>query len=159
LSARTPSARTATDGGLTLLPAGAAGAGNSGYLASVGTEITAWLAGAAGTAQCLNRPGPASLALAISGLTALAVAIRPSRRRALWAGSAVSRAAWCVGLAGAGARAPGPYTLPVAVAGLAIGWRVDRTRQDARSWLCYGPGVALLLLPSLVAVWSGPGWQ
>jgi hypothetical protein len=26
------------------------------------------------------------------------------------------------------------------------------------SWLAYGPGLALLLLPSLVAVWLLPGW-
>jgi hypothetical protein len=87
------------------------------------------------------------------------VAIRPSRRRALWVGLALCEAAWCVWLATVGVRTPEPYTLPVAAAGLAIGWRVDRNRPDTRSWLCYGPGLALLLLPSLVAVWSGPGWQ
>ena len=41
---------------------------------------------------------------------------------------------------------------------LAAGWRRSRRSPRLSSWACYGPGLALLLLPSLVAVWLLPGW-
>ncbi|HEY2315791.1 MAG TPA: hypothetical protein VGH96_19440, partial [Streptosporangiaceae bacterium] len=66
-------------------------------------EAAAWLAVVAGTVQCLSRPGPASLALAMSGLLCVGVAVRADRP-ALWVGVALvvglalCQAAWCVWL-------------------------------------------------------------
>jgi hypothetical protein len=126
--------------------------------ASTAIEATAWLAVVAGTVQCLSRPGPASLALAISGLIAVGVAIRADRRPALWVGLALCQAAWCVWLFTAGVSAPEPYTVPAAAAWIARCWHLARRLPRLSSWLAYGPGLALMLLPSLIAVWHGNGW-
>jgi hypothetical protein len=127
-------------------------------LTSTVIEATAWLAVVAGTVQCLDRPGPASLALAISGLLCVGVAARADRRPMRWLGAALCQAAWCVWLFAAGVNAPEAYTVPAAAAWLAYGWHLARRRPRLSSWATYGPGLALLLLPSLIAVWQGPGW-
>jgi hypothetical protein len=126
-------------------------------------EVTAWLAAAVGLATCLGAVGPASLGLAVAGLTGVGVALRPERRFALWPGLAMCEAAWCVWLASAGVSAPEPYTVPLAAVAIAAGWRVSARRPATRSWVAYGPGLVLLLLPSLIAVWqaaagSDVGW-
>jgi hypothetical protein len=121
-------------------------------------EVTAWLLLVAGVVPGLSRPLTAAGALAAAGLTCAGVALRTDRRPAIWPGLALGEAAWCVWLAAAGVRAPEPYTVPAALAGLALGWRRSRRSPQARSWLTYGPGLALLLLPSLVATWADHGW-
>jgi hypothetical protein len=126
--------------------------------ADVAIEITGWLVMAAGVGQCLGRPGTASAALAVAGITSLGVAARSDRRRAFWAGIALCYAAWCIGLAANGVGIPEPYTAPAALAALAAGWTASRREPRPHSWLAYGPGLALLLLPSLVMAWDGTGW-
>jgi hypothetical protein len=126
--------------------------------ASVAVEAASWFAAAAGAVQCLNRPGPAGTALAISGLLCVAVSARDDRRPALWLGVALCEAALCVWLFAAGVIAPEAYALPVAAAWIACGWYRARRLQRLSSWVTYGPGLALLLLPSLIAVWHDPGW-
>jgi hypothetical protein len=134
-------------------------------------EAAAWLAVVAGTIQCLSRPGPASVALAVSGLLCVGVAARADRRRPLgggvalwvgvapWVGVALCQAAWCVWLFAAGVSAPEPYTVPAAAAWIAYGWYRARRLPRLSSWLTYGPGLGLLLLPSLIAVWHGQDWH
>jgi hypothetical protein len=126
--------------------------------AAIAIEAAAWLAVVVGTGQCLSRPGPASAALAISGLLCIGVAIRASRRAARWVGLGLCEAAWVVWLLAAGVGAPEPYTVPAAVAGIAYSWHLARSRPQLTSWWTFGPGLALLLLPSLTAVWTGAGW-
>jgi hypothetical protein len=124
----------------------------------IGIEATAWLAVVVGTAQCLSRPGPASLALAISGVLAVAVGLRGDRRPALWVGLALCDAAWSVWLFATGVSAPEPYAVPAGAALIAYGWHLARRVPPRSSWLSYGPGLAILLVPSLTAVWHGHGW-
>ncbi|HSR86519.1 MAG TPA: zinc ribbon domain-containing protein [Streptosporangiaceae bacterium] len=126
--------------------------------ASTAIEVGAWLAVIAGTAQCLSRPGPASAALAAAGLICAGVAVRADRRGACWIGVALCEAAWCVRLRAAGVGTPEAYTVPAAAAGIAYGWQLARRRRRLSSWLTYGPGLALLLLPSLIALWQDHGW-
>jgi hypothetical protein len=38
------------------------------------------------------------------------------------------------------------------------GWRTARREPQPHSWLGYGPGLVLLLLPSLILAWQNPGW-
>ncbi len=125
---------------------------------SAAIEAAGWLVVATGTSQCLGRPGPASLALAISGLLSISVAVRADRRPALWFGLALCEAAWCVWLAAAGVSAPEPYTVPAAAALLAYGVCHARRVPPPSSWLTDGPGLALLLLPSLAEMWQSHGW-
>ena len=159
-SSRILPARTAAGrpDGLPLAIRTAAGRPDGWPLASLAIEVTAWLAVAAGVGQCLITLETASVALAAAGLICVGVSARASRRRVVWAGLALGEAAWCCWLMAAGVGVPEAYTLPAAVIVLVAGWRHAARHPQASSWLGYGPGLALLLLPSLAAVWPGPGW-
>ncbi|MFJ8039173.1 SCO7613 C-terminal domain-containing membrane protein [Kitasatospora sp. NPDC096147] len=103
--------------------------------------------------------GALSLALAVAGVLALAVALRPDRRRAaapVGAGLLVL-SSW-VRLALSGVTVPEPYTLGVAAAALAVGHLRRRRSPGLSSTAAYGAGLSLALLPSLVAVWAEPHW-
>jgi hypothetical protein len=126
--------------------------------ADLAIETTAWLVAAVGVGQCLAPPGAASAATAIAGITSLGVAGRADRRPALWAGLALCYVAWCIGLAANGISMPEPYTVPAALIAIAAGWKASRHEPRPHSWLAYGPGLALLLLPSLLMAWNGTGW-
>ena len=130
----------------------------TGTIMSLCVEVAGWLVTAAGVGQCLGRPGPASAATAVAGITSLGVATRADRRPALWPGLALCYVAWCIGLAAKGVSLPEPYTVPAALTAIAAGAMVSRREPRPHSWLAYGPGLALLLLPSLVMAWAGTGW-
>jgi hypothetical protein len=53
---------------------------------------------------------------------------------------------------------PEPYTVPAALTAIAAGAKASGREPRPHSWLAYGPGLALLLLPSLVMAWVGAGW-
>jgi hypothetical protein len=127
-------------------------------MVGLGIEITAWLVTVAGLGPCLRRPSTACLALATAGIICLGVAARADRRPAIWPGQALCYLAWCLGLAAAGAAVPEAYTLPAAALGIIIGRRASRREPRPHSWLAYGPGLSLLLLPSLIVAWQDPGW-
>jgi len=127
-------------------------------MVGLGIEITAWLVTVAGVAPCLRRPSTACLALATAGVICLGVAARAGRRPAIWPGLALCYLAWCLGLAAVGVAVPEAYTLPAAAFGLVIGWRAFRREPQPHSWLAYGPGLSVLLLPSLIVAWQDPGW-
>jgi hypothetical protein len=135
-------------------------AGESGLAlrAGIAIEVTGWLVSAVGVGQCLGHPGSASAATVIAGITSLGVAARADRRPAFWAGIALCYVAWCIGLAANGVTMPEPYTLPAALGSIAAGWRASMREPRPHSWLAYGPGLALLLLPSLVMAWDVTGW-
>jgi hypothetical protein len=48
--------------------------------------------------------------------------------------------------------------VPAAAVLIAAGWQRSRHSPRLSSWATYGPGLALLLLPGLAAVWLLPGW-
>jgi hypothetical protein len=125
---------------------------------SLAIETAGWAAAAAAAAPGLRESGHASVVLTVTAALCLCVALRPGRGFLLWPGLVQAEAALCAWLVSAGVHAPEPYTVPAAAVLLAAGWRRSSRSPRLSSWACYGPGLALLLLPSLVAVWLLPGW-
>ena len=134
------------------------GASDQRAMIGLGIEITAWLVTAVGVGPCLQRPSTACFALATAGIICLGVSARAARRPAIWPGLAQCYLAWCLGLAAAGVAVLEAYTLPAAAVATFMGWRASRREPHPHSWLAYGPGLSILLLPSLVVAWQSPGW-
>ena len=124
----------------------------------LGIEITAWLVTVAGVGPCLRRPSTACLALATAGVICLGVSARAARRPAIWPGLALCYLAWCLGLLAAGVAVLEAYTGPAAALAIIMGWQASRREPQPHSWLAYGPGLSLLLLPSLIVAWQSHGW-
>lgn len=100
-----------------------------------------------------------SLSLSLTGALAMAVALRPDRRRAAsLTGVALFQLAAWIRLVMADVTTPEAYTAGVSAIALTLGWLRRRTDRTASSWLAYGPGLTLTLVPSLVATWSDPNW-
>src|SRR6266568_2583092 len=162
--ARVPRPHTAESGphrggaGPRTAPAGLHRGDGAAISFALAAEWAGWLVTAIGVGQCLARPRTAGLALAVTGLICLGVAVRPSRRGLVWAALALLEAASCCWLVAAGVRVVEPYTVPAALLGLVFGWTRSRREPAPHSWLAFGPGLALLLLPSLVAAWVSPDW-
>lgn len=125
---------------------------------SLVVEITGWLVAAAGIGPSLPTPSHAAIALALTGAVCLGVALRRSRRPGLWAGLVLGQTALCLWLASLGVGAPEPYTVPAAAILTAFGrFRSGRGLGES-SWVTYGPGLAVLLLPSLIVSLPDHGW-
>jgi len=84
--------------------------------------------------------------------TLLVAALRPARRAYLWCGAAVAMAATWTWLDVANVALLEAYTLPAAAVALVAGAVARRGRTRLSSWLTFGPGLALALLPSLSLV-------
>ncbi|MFC0040844.1 DUF2157 domain-containing protein [Actinomadura rayongensis] len=123
-------------------------------LGRVPAEIAAAATGAAALAMTADDPAWLSCALATAGVIATAAALRPSRRDAAYAGSALLALAWWVRLGASGVTVPEAYTAPVSLALLVVG---HLRRPKLSSWAAYGPALAGTLVPSLLAAWSGDG--
>ncbi|MFE7539417.1 SCO7613 C-terminal domain-containing membrane protein [Streptomyces platensis] len=104
------------------------------------------------------HPDALSLALAVTGVAGLAVALRPDRRRAALVGTGLLIASSWVRLALAGVSAPEAYTLPITAAALVIGHRRRTGTPGTGSWPAYGAGLGATMLPSLAAMWSDENW-
>ena len=50
------------------------------------------------------------------------------------------------------------YTIPAGVIATAFGRQAARRQPNLSSWLAYGPGLAVLLLPSLTVAWQDQSW-
>lgn len=102
----------------------------------------------------LSAPNPLTLsvALAVVGLVVGATALRPDRRAAAYAGTALVILGSWVRLADLGVTAPEAYSVSVGVAALVIGWLRWRQHRHLSSWLVFAPGLASGLLPSLAAL-------
>lgn len=129
------------------------------------TEAAAAVAGVLALVATAADPHTLWIALLAAGVGASAVAAHPQRRRlAPLAVLALLASSW-VRLALAGVTAPEAYTVPAAVLLLAAGELGRRHagadgQSAATSWRSYGPGLALGLLPSLLAAVSvGGGWR
>ncbi|MET9955947.1 hypothetical protein ABZ135_30970 [Streptomyces sp. NPDC006339] len=149
--------------GLVLLavPAGTAavGARLRRHPVAVAVEGTGAAVGLCGLGLTGGRPALLALALALGGVVAAATAVRPERRVvASWAAAALFLLATWVRLAVWEVRTPEAYTLPVTVPALVVGALRRRRDPAASSWTAYGPGLAVTLVPSLVAVWADPSW-
>ncbi len=117
----------------------------------LGAEIAAGSAAATAALLAFGDAGWLSWVLAGTGLLALATAVRPDRRHAAVVGALVLAASSWVRLADAEVTAPEPYVLPLGIVALALGHLRLRGAPGTRSWQAYGPGLSLLLLPSLLA--------
>ncbi|WP_345700932.1 SCO7613 C-terminal domain-containing membrane protein [Kitasatospora terrestris] len=126
---------------------------------SLAVEFAGYALAAVALPLLLSRPGVLAFALAVSGVTALGVALRADRRvpAAVAAGALLTCSSW-VRLALWDVRTPEAYTLPLAVVALAIGHRRHRQDPGAASWSTYGPGLSLAFLPSVLALWSDGHW-
>lgn len=103
-------------------------------------------------------PGWTAHALVAGGVAAAAVAVRRDRRPAAgWvSGLLLASASW-VRLADADVTAPEAYTVPPALALLALGvWR-RRREPTTSSWAAFGPGLALGLFPALLGALGDRG--
>ncbi|KOG38866.1 SCO7613 C-terminal domain-containing membrane protein [Streptomyces decoyicus] len=116
--------------------------------------------GLAAAALALTAPHPdaLSVALAVSGVAGLAIALRPDRRRAALAGTALLIASSWVRLALAGVTFPEAYTLPVTAAALVIGHRRRTSTPETGSWPAYGAGLSATMLPSLGTAFNDGNW-
>ncbi|GAB2795304.1 hypothetical protein GCM10027091_29320 [Streptomyces daliensis] len=145
--------------GVGFLTLGAAAALRRDAVVAVPLEATAVAAGVGGLALAGGRPAAFSLALALCGVAAAAVALRADRRP--WAGyvsGALLLCATWTRLYASEITTPEAYTLPVSALLLPVGLLRRRRDDGVSSWAAYGPGLAASLLPSLVAAWGDPDW-
>lgn len=99
----------------------------------------------------------AAVYLTVAGAAVSGVALaRPSRRLAGWAGGLLLAAATWVRLYDVGVTTPEAYTLPSALALLAVGLWHLRRRETAGTVAMLGPGLTLALVPSLLWSLSDP---
>jgi len=101
------------------------------------------------------------LALLAAGVAAGAAAVRGIERRWLgWLSGGLLAASTWVRLALSDVEAPEPYTAPSGVALLVVGYLRRRRDPSYRSWPAYAPGLALVLVPSLLRAVDDPGlWR
>lgn len=121
---------------------------------AISLEAVAALIAVLALAMSAARPTTLSLALGLTGAVVGGCAVRPDRRPLIWAGALLGLAATWVRLIDLGVGTPEAYTVPAAALTLVLGiWRRHR-QPELSSWLAYGPGLAALTLPSLVAVYA-----
>lgn len=100
-------------------------------------------------ALVLGSPDWLSSLLFIGAVSAGGIAAHPARRIAGWlSGMLLALSTW-VKLVDAGVTAPEAYAAPSGVALLIVGYVRFRREPHLSSWVVYGPGLSLVLLPSL----------
>lgn len=101
--------------------------------------------------------GPLALLLTLGGaLITISALLNPERRMLGWVGGGLLAAATWVRLADIGVGTPEAYTLPSAIALLAVGgWQLSRNPSTGTTRLL-GPGLVLATLPSLLWSLSDP---
>ncbi|POX43261.1 hypothetical protein C3486_01575 [Streptomyces sp. Ru73] len=125
---------------------------------STAVEGAGYVLAATALALTAFHPDALSLALAVTGVAGLATALRPDRRRAALAGTALLIASSWVRLALADVTSPEAYTIPVTAAALVIGHRRRARVPGTGSWPAYGAGLSATVLPSLAATWTDENW-
>ncbi|MER7776025.1 hypothetical protein ABTZ21_13650 [Streptomyces sp. NPDC096191] len=99
-----------------------------------------------------------ALVLALCGVVAAATALRADRRPVGHAAAAMFLLATWVRLVAWDVTTPEAYTLPVTVPALVVGLLRRRREPTVSSWTAYGAGLAVTLVPSLLATWGDPHW-
>ncbi|MFF8935824.1 SCO7613 C-terminal domain-containing membrane protein [Streptomyces paradoxus] len=153
-----PPARTALP---VLVVAGAAAllaARLGGSRTTVPVEATGAAVGLFAVALTVSDPPMLALVLALCGVIAAGTALRDGRRPVGYAATALFVLAAWVRLAAWDVGTPEAYTLPVTVPALLVGALRRRRDPQVSSWTAYGAGLAVTLLPSLVAAWADPYW-
>lgn len=122
-------------------------------------ELTGGAVGLAAIVAAVEDAPFLALVLALCGVLAAATALRPERREvAGYLATALFVLASWVRLSASGVSSPEAYTLPVTVPALVIGVLRRRRDPSASSWTAYGAGLAVTLVPALVAAWADPYW-
>jgi hypothetical protein len=119
------------------------------------------IATAVGVLLSAADPDRLWLALLAAGVAAGVAALRGIERNRLgWVSGALLAASTWVRLALSDVDAPEPYTAPSGIALLAVGYLRRRRDPSYRSWPAYAPGLALVLVPSLLRAVDDPGlWR
>lgn len=125
---------------------------------TIPVEATGAAAGLLSLALCAAHPPLLALALALCGVITTGTALRPDRRRLGYAATVLFVLASWVRLAIWDVGSPEAYTLAVTVPALLVGHLRRRRDLTASSWTAYGPGLAVTLVPSLVAAWGDAHW-
>ncbi|GAA0683189.1 hypothetical protein GCM10010193_41280 [Kitasatospora atroaurantiaca] len=126
---------------------------------SLSLEFTGYALAAVALLLTAPYPGRLAFALAVAGVAALAIALRPDRRAAaavtatglLIGSSWVRLALWDVDT-------PEAYTLTLACAALVVGHLRHRREPAASSWATYGPGLSIAMTPSVLVLWTDGYW-
>lgn len=146
---------------LLVVPAVTAGLGArlKGRPVALPLELAGAAAGIAAVVAALGDPAFLALVLALCGVLAAGTALRPERRQVAGclATALFVLASW-VRLSASGVSSPEAYTLPVTVPALVIGVLRRRRDPSASSWTAYGAGLAVTLVPALVAAWTDAYW-
>ncbi|MFF5362224.1 SCO7613 C-terminal domain-containing membrane protein [Streptomyces scabiei] len=125
---------------------------------TIPVEATGAAAGLLAIGLSATHPPLLALTLALCGVIVMGTAVRPDRRRLGHAATALFVLAAWVRLAAWDVGSPEAYTLPVTVPALLVGHLRRRRDLTASSWTAYGPGLAVTLVPSLVAAWGDTHW-
>ncbi|MGK5694030.1 SCO7613 C-terminal domain-containing membrane protein [Streptomyces sp. URMC 128] len=128
------------------------------WRATVPVEAVGAAAGLLAVGLAVTDPPLLALVLALCGVITSGTALRPDRRSAGYAATALFVLAAWVRLAAWEVGTPEAYTLPVTIPALLVGALRRRRDPQLSSWTAYGPGLAATLLPSLVAAWGDPHW-
>ncbi|MFD4258896.1 SCO7613 C-terminal domain-containing membrane protein [Streptomyces sp. NPDC058534] len=116
-------------------------------------------AGVLALALAVTDPPTLALVLALGGVVAAGTALRPDRRPAGHAAAAMFLLATWVRLVAWDVTTPEAYTLPVTVPALVVGLLRRRREPTVSSWTAYGAGLAVTLVPSLLAAWGDQHWM
>jgi hypothetical protein len=128
-------------------------------------EASGWLVGLIGAQAAIVVAGDPMTATAIhltlaGTLVGASAVVHPHRRVLGWAGGALLAAATWVRLADIGVEAPEAYTLPSALALLAVGLHQLRRDPGASTTTALGPGLALATVPTLLLCLDDPvSWR
>ncbi|WP_329473812.1 hypothetical protein OIE75_39505 [Streptomyces sp. NBC_01723] len=115
-------------------------------------------AGILALSLAVTDPPTLALVLALCGVVAAGTALRPDRRPVGRAAAAMFLLAAWVRLVAWDVTTPEAYTLPVTVPALVVGLLRRRREPTVSSWTAYGAGLAVTLVPSLLATWGDPHW-
>ncbi|OWA01290.1 hypothetical protein B9W64_35265 [Streptomyces sp. CS159] len=130
----------------------------SGSRATVPVEVAGAAAGLLALALAVTDPPMLAVVLSLCGVLTAGTALRPERRAAGYAAAALFLLATWVRLTAWDVTTPEAYTLPVTGPALIVG-ALRRRRDTAVScWTAYGAGLAVTLVPSLLAAWDDRHW-
>ncbi|MFH8441988.1 SCO7613 C-terminal domain-containing membrane protein [Streptomyces sp. NPDC018026] len=129
-----------------------------GSRATVPVEAAGAGAGLLAVALAVPEPPMLALVLSLCGAITAATALRPERRAAGWAAAALFLLATWVRLAAWDVATVEAYTLPVTGPVLVVGLLRRRRAVAVSSWTAYGSGLAVTLVPSLLAAWNDQHW-
>ncbi|WP_399880559.1 SCO7613 C-terminal domain-containing membrane protein [Streptomyces sp. BBFR51] len=130
----------------------------TGSRATVPVEATGAAAGLLACVLSATDLPTLALVLSLGGVVVAGTALRRERRPAGYAAAALFLLATWVRLLAWDVTTPEAYTLPVTVSALIVGFLRRRRDTAVSSWAAYGGGLAVTLLPSLLAAWDDRHW-